>query len=385
MADTSYSHLAQLLLYHAQYHANDIAIRHKQLGIWKEWSWHALLGLSERFATALKVYGFHKDQSVLIMSSPNVQVVAISLAVQALGGKIQLIDGLNELNTTQLKHYLNVIQPDYVLVEELEQLQSLQQLSFSPIYIFYIQENLSQHINPENVVSLNHLLSDLKYKDTVKFSELELAQHIFAFSFERIEEQERFRVHYSHQELLNEANQLVKKHQLESTEQAFIARAFSSVGHIRYLWSAWLLAGFTLNIPESLETRDQDRQMIAPTLVLGTKYTYERVYQLIQHRLPQKETWLGRRFQYIVRQKSKSQPLSFSQNILWHLFEQVIGEQFGFSRLRTALIVGEQISEDILYFFHALGIELQQWNHRASWERTSIPDTAQAHLLLPTH
>ncbi|GAA5000472.1 AMP-binding protein [Acinetobacter puyangensis] len=361
--------LATLLAYHAQVRPHAIALRHKQLGLWRQWSWQQLLEMSQRYASALTAYGFQKDQTFFIASSPNVEVVAISITVQALGGRVQLLDqAAEELDAVQLHQDLNILQPDYVLVEQLQQLSPLASLNYHPTYIFYIEQNNLSAFDHEYIVDLKTLFSELKPQHQIEFKQIRTPLMQTAFSFEKVEDGQRFRVYYSHQELIEEAQRLVDAYQLEATEQAFIARAFSSVGHIRYLWSAWLYAGFCLNIPESLQTRDQDRQVISPSLVLGTKQTYERVEQLIMARLPKSDSWLFHQYQAAIQQIGQQRTPSLIQRLVFALFKQAILEELGFSQLKTALIVGEPVSDQTAQFYQALGIQLQHWGQHAAWQ-----------------
>ncbi|MCY6411608.1 AMP-binding protein [Acinetobacter sp. VNH17] len=382
---SDYTHnLVSLLVYHAQTRPEAIALRHKKFGLWQQWSWQKLLQLSEKYASALDRYGFTKGQSFLILSTPNTEVVAISLAIQALGGKVQLIDhGVEQLAAEALLNHLAIIQPDYILIEQLEQLGSLQQLNYHPAYIFYIEHSNASSFNHDYIVDLMALLADERGHAQLEFKRLPIQQSQLAFSFERVEANQRFRVCYSHQELIEEAQQLIHTHDLDHNEEAFIARAFSSVGHIRYLWSSWLLAGFSLNIPETLQTRDQDRQVIAPTLVLGTQATYVRVEQLISRRLPQPHTWLAKTYQSALLKLQQKQKLTLVQRGIIVLFRQVILEELGFSRLKTALIVGQPVEMTTQQFYQGLGVQLQHWGQYTEWRSTQVSVTPHDFPNLP--
>lgn len=366
--------LISLLAYHAQLRPKAIALRHKKLGRWEQWTWHELLKRSEKYASALDKLGLKKDQVFLICSSPNVDIVAISLAIQALGGKVQLFDQSFE---NSIKHdfvkYLAALKPDYILVEQLEWLVSIESLNCDPAYIFYLEQNNLKQIQHEHIVDLTSLLAENK-TPLIDFNSINIPASQIAFSFEHFENNQRFSIDYSHQDLIQEAELLVQTHELNEDEEAFIARAFSSIGHIRYLWSAWLLAGFSLNIPETLQTRDQDRQVIAPTLVLGTKSTYERVEQLIIQRLPQSGSWLRKAYYTVLLQAQQQLPLSLLQKILLGLFKRAILEELGFSRLKTALIVGEGLDEITQHFYENLGVKVVYWGQQAEWNITQFAD-----------
>ncbi|USP42028.1 AMP-binding protein [Acinetobacter sp. XS-4] len=383
MSDYSQS-LISLLAYHATVRPDAIALRHKKLGLWQNWSWKDLLGLSERYASALYEYGFQNKQTFLIVSAPNIEVVAISLAIQALGGEVQLIDqSVDTLETEDFLQHLAILKPDYILVERLEQLVSIETLRYHPIYIFYIEQSKLSTFEYDYVVAVDTLLknSNEKYRIDFKTSQVEPAQ--IAFSFERIESNQRLRVQYSHQELIEEAKHLVQNHHLDHHEEAFVTRAFSSVGHIRYLWSSWLLAGFNLNIPETLNTRDQDRQIISPTLILGTNETYARVEQLIYNRLPN-DTWLAKHYQHALQKQKNEEKLSWIDKFSFVLFKQVILEELGFSQLKVALIVGQPVTIATRNFYQSLGVELHDWGEYAEWQNTPLENHSLQSLPITT-
>lgn len=377
MPNFQVQHLVHLLHLHAQNYKHEIALRHKQLGVWQEWSWQALLEKSQHYAGLLKHFNFQENHHVLLLSPPNVDVIALSLAAQALGGSVQLIDSQQDdvLNPV----YLDVLQPQFVLVEELAQLEGVTQSSFIPQVIFHIEP---AHLNfdwKQNETVVFHLLSDFIDYPKITFDQLILDSTETAFRFEYIENKQLSSVSYTHKELITEAGQLVEKYALNPSEQAFVARSFSSVGHIRYLWSSWLLAGFTLNIPEVLATRDQDRQVIAPTLVLGTKQSYERVYQLILSKLVKKNTWLFNAFQQSFISADSHASSSLIKRLIKGLYRQSILEELGFSQLRTALIVGEQVSEEAFAFYQALDLHLQPWNEPVQWIKRELKELHDHH------
>ncbi|MFV5374424.1 long-chain fatty acid--CoA ligase [Acinetobacter calcoaceticus] len=379
MSDYSQS-LISLLAYHATARPDAIALRHKKLGLWQHWSWKNLLELSERYTSALYEYGFQNKQTFLIVSAPNIDVVAISLAIQALGGEVQLIDqSVDTLKTEDFLRHLAILKPDYILVEELEQLVSIETLRYHPIYIFYIEQSKLSTFEYDYVVAVDKLLKNSNEKYRIDFKKTQLEPTQIAFRFERIESNQRLRVQYSHQDLIVEAKHLVQNHHLDQHEEAFVTRAFSSVGHIRYLWSSWLLVGFNLNIPETLNTRDQDRQIISPTLVLGTNETYARVEQLIYNRLPS-DKWLAKHYRHALQKQKNEEKLSLIDKFSFALFKQVILEELGFSHLKVALTVGQPVTLATRNFYQSLGVKLRDWGEYAEWQSTQL-DNSQLHSL----
>jgi long-chain acyl-CoA synthetase len=360
--------LVSLLVGHAQQRPEATALRHKQFGLWQSWSWQRLLALSESYASALAQQQFQQQQSLLILSSPNVDVVAISLAVQALQGQLLLLDQeLDRFDHDQLLGHLNTLQPDYLLIEHDRVLQGL---NYQPRAIFYIEDQHPDANAQPFCLPVSQLLAQHQLEAAIHFGQLQLAPSQLAFGFYKIESAHRYTVNYSHHDLVTAAQDLIQIHHLEPDDVAFVARAFSSVGHIRYLWPAWLAAGFSLNIPETLQTRDLDRQEIAPSVVLGTAATYSRVAHNMLERLPRQGSVLDKIYQSTLVNIQQKQPLTLVQRLLRRVLRQVILDELGLSRLKTALIVGQPLDSSSVLFYQFLGIDLQPWGQAAQWQTT---------------
>ena len=379
MSEQQFEHLLDYLQKHAKEQPDAIAIRQKQLGLWRQWSWHKLFQKTQHYAVSLQQLGFQKGDQLLVLASPHIDVIALSFAVQTLAGTVQLFEAEFDFDHVErLQQIKQQLSPQFILVDEFEQAKQLSQLKGNKPFIFYIDDFSHVYDHFENIISIAQLEALIKQDDEHSIHLQHVTQNI-AFNFVKVVDQHYLSAEFEHQNLILEAKSLIEKYQFDANEQAFIARAFSSVGHIRYLWSSWLVAGFTLNIPESLETRDHDRKLIAPTLVLGTKQTFERVHSLIKSRLPSEKSWLFKAFQISLVESSSRSTLSVTQKIAYSVFKQVILAEIGFSRLKTALIVGEPISEESRSFYQALNIELQYWEDHTQWVETNIQNTNEFH------
>ena len=64
------------------------------------------------------------------------------------------------------------------------------------------------------------------------------------------------------------------------------------------------------------------------------------------------------------------------------LFNQVILEELGFARLKTALVVGHHVSKDTQLFYESLGVQLHYWGESPDWGKTELSaQTKSNHLL----
>src|SRR5690606_30168016 len=178
----------------------------------------------------------------------------------------------------------------------------------------------------------------------------------------------------SHAALIADGIRIIQTEQLRADDEALAARAFAAAGQVRYLLAPWLIGGFRLNLPESLATRDADRRELGPTLVLGTKETYERLARWVQERLPEPGS---------LRRKlvDWSLPPDLAGAARWLaelLIRRPLRDVIGFTRARHPLVVGSPPAGDTARLFQALGIHIRNWDDGESWQTQdrAIPDAA---------
>ncbi|GAO92456.1 hypothetical protein PSA5_07085 [Pseudomonas syringae pv. actinidiae] len=156
----------------------------------------------------------------------------------------------------------------------------------------------------------------------------------------------------SHADLLAGARQLVNRQGLSARDQALAARVFAASGQARYLLTPWLVAGFCLNFPEALSTRDNDRRELGPTLVLGTRESYARLELWAMERLPLPGSISHRLYQWAMAPA----PGALRRWLGYWLIRRPLLDVLGMSRLSTALLVGDALTASSQAFFAALGI-----------------------------
>jgi long-chain acyl-CoA synthetase len=136
------------------------------------------------------------------------------------------------------------------------------------------------------------------------------------------------------------------------------------------LLSPWLLAGFTLNFPENLATRDTDRRELGPTLVAGTAATYQRLYTLTQSRWPLPNSWQFSFVAWALRVSQQRVPLlaTLAQGLVILPLQDVLGLR----RTRVPLLVGEPLSAEAEQFFRAIGIQVRGWPEASVWQASQL-------------
>ncbi|VVN69339.1 AMP-binding protein [Pseudomonas fluorescens] len=353
--------LPQWLQQQARQQGTGIALRHKRLGVWQVRTWGQLAAEVEHLATALQVLGFVPGASLVIVSRPRPEALMAALAAQWLGGVAVLLDPL-EAAAAQVA-LLHELHSEWVFAEGHGEIQRLRAAGLVPRLLIYADgRGLAEVSQAGDTLAFAQLLQQGSHHRLEPQARAERT----AFAFYRLGAGQRIeQQRISHAELLQEGRRLVHSEQLGWQEEALAARAFAAGGQARYLLAPWLIAGFRLNFPENLATRDQDRRELGPTLVAGTRETYERLHAQVLARLPAPGSWRRR----LVDWALVAYPGALQRHLGYWLIRRPLRDVLGFSRTRVPLLVGEALAPPTLGFFQALGVEVRSWPDPAQWHR----------------
>jgi long-subunit acyl-CoA synthetase (AMP-forming) len=354
------STLPQWLQQQARQQGTSVALRHKRLGVWQVRTWRQLAAEVEHLAAALQVRGFVPGANLVIVSRPRPEALIAALAAQWLGGVAALLDPL-EAAAAQVS-LLHELRSEWVFAEGHEEIQRLRAAGLVPRLLIYADgRGLAEVSQVGDTLAFAQLLqgSDQRLQPQARAERTAFAFYRLGAG-QRIEQQR-----ISHAELLQEGRRLVHSEQLGRQEEALAARAFAASGQARYLLAPWLIAGFRLNFPENLATRDQDRRELGPTLVAGTRETYERLHAQVLARLPEPGSWRRR----LVDWALVAHPGALQRHLGYWLIRRPLRDVLGFSRTRAPLLVGEALAPHTQAFFQALAIEVRTWPDPAQWHR----------------
>ncbi|ROH84471.1 long-chain fatty acid--CoA ligase [Pseudomethylobacillus aquaticus] len=369
--------LPHWLRYQATHRPLAVAVRHKQLGIWREQRWNPLLSDVLRLVRGLKTHGFQPGDILFLLSYPRPEALLLSVAAQWLGGVAAPLDP--DTDAGQQAQLLQALQPRFVFAEGQAQVDQLLVLGLQPHWLGYADARGLAAYRQPGLQHYDHLIS--LYHDHNE--PLVLAQsHDDAFVFFRLDAQGHVEVQtLTHQLMLSEGRQLIHHEKLTANEEALAARGFAASGHVRYLLAPWLLAGFRLNFPENTATRDTDRRELGPTLVLGTQATYQRLQSLVSSRLPLPGTL--RRYLVDWSLATADDAFVLRRLLAELLIRGPLRDVIGFTRTRLPLLAGEPLSGDTFRFFASLGITVRAWPDLGEWIAASVSASSPRIVLVP--
>ncbi|MCD5985981.1 MULTISPECIES: AMP-binding protein [Pseudomonas] len=329
--------LPQALLVQARTRNRQIALRYKQLGIWLTRTWGEVAQDVDHLAGALQLKGFKATDRLVIISEAHAEALLLTLAAQALGGSVSLIEP-----SVDHRRWLATFKPRYAVVQDLERVAQV--LDTAPDVVIVLDKRGLHNANDPRLIDYAQLLNHTDSGNP----RLWIDAAACAFVFETPEGERQL----THAELLDDARKLIEAQAITDRDQALAARVFAASGQARYLLAPWLVAGFCLNFPEALSTRDNDRRELGPTLVLGTRESYARLELWARERLPLPGSFAHALYQWAM---APAKGVIRRQLGYW-LIRRPLLDVLGMSRLSTPLLAGESLTPQSRAFFAALGV-----------------------------
>lgn len=368
-----------LLVERANQDSSGVALRQKQLGIWKEITWNDYLENVKKLSIALhKHLDFKAGEILAIIGENKPQWLYAQLATQTIGG---ISAGIyQESLPEQIRYYLNDLKPRIVIVEDQEQVDKLlsieKDIPFVEHIVHYDVRGLRHYQNPK-LISMKELLKigEEHLKVHPAFFEQQitlLSGHQEALiSYSAATSGDPKAAVYTHHQLIEAAKNLIQLDEMKKTDDYF-----------SFLPLAWIheqimgivipiVIGLTVNFPERPDTVIGDLREIGPQTVVASPRVYQSIMSNVQVRL-EGASWLNRKVYQLFkkygdkRAKAKLEKIRLSafDRFMYFLGDAIvfsaIRDHLGFVRTRRAYVIGAALHPEAFYFYHGIGVNIKQ-------------------------
>lgn len=355
-----------------------VALRTKDLGIWREISWKEY-GRDVRLAClALASLGVAKGTCVSILSENNPSWFVGDLGCQSAGG---ITVGIYPSNAPfEVQYIINHSESRVALVEDEEQLDKIlevwEQCSTLKWVVVFDMTGL-RHFSHPRVLSWDQFMA---HGRSHQDQHPELYQERIA---ELVPEDTAIFIYtsgttgmpkaamLSHRNIIWTSQALVKAWELTEKDEVL---SFLPLAHIAERTNsvlAPLRSGTVVSFAESLDTVPENLREVQPTIYFAVPRFWEKFYSTVF--ISMKDAiWLARkafawsmqlgrrRAELTLAQKSAPAGLRFRHWIADKLVFRNIRRSLGMDRSRLLISGGAPVSSEILYFFHTLGIPLRE-------------------------
>ncbi|MCP4416701.1 MAG: long-chain fatty acid--CoA ligase [Chloroflexi bacterium] len=361
-----------------KYGADKVAIRQKEFGIWREFSWLDSYEQVKNFALGMIVLGLQRGDHICTIGDNDREYLWGYIGVQAVGAAT--VGMYTDAIPNEMEYIINHSDSTFALAQDQEQcdkfLEIKDQLPNIKKIVYWDDQGLWNYeedwlISFEEVQALGR---ELAQKESERF-ETEVAlgdgEDIAALYYTSGTTGLPKGVMLTHNNLMKAAHVYFEADPRYDTDNHVSFAPMGWIAEPALGIAPHLYTGVIMNFPEEPETVRQNIREIAPETIFYNSRLWDDLVSGIQVRIND-ATWLNRKLYktflpigYRMADKTiNKEPVGAGLRLLNWLGNGLVfaplRNQLGLSRVRSAFTAGAVLSPDAIRFIRALGINLKQ-------------------------
>ena len=368
----------RLLQQHAAQRPGEPALREKEYGIWQTWSWQRALADVRAMAAGLAALGFTPGQNLAIVGDNRPHLYLMFVAVQALRGVP--VPMYQDAVAAEMAFVLQDAEVHFAFAENQEQVDKLLELRASVpglTHIVYDDPRGLRHYTQPGLISVDELMALGQQHDQAHPQLFEQAMaagdpdDVAVILYTSGTTGRPKGVCQTHAAFIGAAEGGVRTDGLSAADDVLSYLPPAWVGDFLFSVAQWLVAGFTINCPESAETVNIDMREIGPSYYFAPPRVFEGMLTSVSIRMEDAarfKQWMHRRFMDVARRVGSDildgKPVGGGDRLLYALGNFLVygplKNAMGLSRIRVAYTAGAAIGPDLFRFFRSIGVNLKQ-------------------------
>jgi long-chain acyl-CoA synthetase len=366
----------RLLHKHAVERGDSPATREKDLGIWQTWTWSQVADEVRALACGLAAQGFRRGMHLAIIGDNRPRLYWSMIAAQALGGIP--VPMYQDAPAAEFVYVLNDAEIAYAVVEDQEQVDKMLEAQPQVPSLGHIYYDDPRGLrNYDNVTGFDRLLElgrefDRGHRD---FFDAEVAKgrpdDVSIMLYTSGTTGKPKGVCQTHKSFIDAARSGVAFDRLTADEDILSYLPMAWVGDHLFSFAQWMVAGFTINCPESGDTVMTDLREIGPTYYFAPPRIFENLLTQVMIRMEDASAlkrWLFAYFTGVARRCGSEilddRPVPVVDRILYAVGNLLVygplRNVLGMSRIRIAYTAGAAIGPDLFRFYRSIGVNLKQ-------------------------
>jgi long-chain acyl-CoA synthetase len=366
----------RLLLEHARVRGDRPATREKDLGIWQTWTWSQVAADVRSLACGLAAEGFQRGMHLAIIGDNRPRLYWSMAAAQALGGIA--VPMYQDAPAADFVYVLNDAEIAYAVVEDQEQVDKMvEAVPRVPTLKHIYYDDPRGLRNYENVTGFDRLLEIGREYDRAHpgFFDGEVARgradDVSVMLYTSGTTGKPKGVCQTHHAFIVSAQGGSKFDNLGPGDSILSYLPMAWVGDHLFSYAQWLVAGFTINCPESGDTVMTDLREIGPTYYFAPPRVFENLLTQVMIRMEDASAvkrWLFRYFTDVARRCGAEildgKPVALTDRLRYAIGNFLVygplRNVLGMSRIRVAYTAGAAIGPDLFRFYRSIGVNLKQ-------------------------
>ena len=361
-----------------QYGDDKVAVRQKELGIWREYTWQESYEEVKYFALGLIVLGLQRGDHICTIGDNDRQYIWGFIGIEAVGASG--VGLYTDAIPKEVEYIVNHSDATFVMAKDQEQCDKFLELKDSlpkvKKVIYWDERGLWDYdddwlISFEEVQALGRELAE---KEPDRFeTEIALGQteDVGMICYTSGTTGAPKGVLLSHENMLTVGKMVFE-----------IDPRYDTDNHVSFMPMGWIaepvfgivphvVTGMIMNFPEEPETVRENVREIAPENLLYGARLWDGMLGSIQVRMND-ATWLNRRLYdiflsvgyQVADRRIKGESVNAGLNLIYKVGDLLVfgplRNQLGLSHVRGAYTAGAVLSPDHIRFYHAIGVNLKQ-------------------------
>ncbi len=368
----------RLLAAHARQRPDAPALREKYLGIWQTWTWSETWREVREMAAGLAALGFNRGENLAIIGDNRPQLYMAFAAAQCLGGVA--VPMYQDAVAAEMSYVLDNAEIRFAIVEDQEQVDKLLEARAQRpeiAHIIYDDPRGLRNYQAPGLMSLEALRA--KGREWLAANperlDAEIAQgkpedtSVILYTSGTTGKPKG--VVQTHAAMIFAARGAVGFDRLTEQENVLSYLPMAWVGDHLFSYAEWLVAGYTVNCPESADTVMIDLREVGPTYYFAPPRIFEGMLTNVMIRMEDAGRVKRALFDWAMKLARRvgadlldGKPVGLIDRLAYALGQLTIygplKNTLGLSRIRVAYTAGAAIGPDLFRFYRSIGINLKQ-------------------------
>lgn len=354
------------------------AVREKDRGIWRTYTWEQYYEQVRDFALGLAAHGFERGDKLSVIGDNRPRLYWAQLSAQSLGGIA--VPVFQDSIASELAYVFTHAEVSVIVAEDQEQVDKVlslkDQLPSLKLLVYDDPRGMRQYDSPllksfEEIQAAGRAFA-VEHPGHVE-DEIDqgAASDIALFSYTSGTTGRPKGVMLSYANLISVGESIVAAGDVRMDDEWLCYLPMAWIGDSLYSTTISLMVGFTCNCPENVETVQRDLRELGPSAFLAPPRIWENMLTAIQIRAGDASPLKRGLFEFFRNLAERAElrrhdgkPLSLATRLGLALGEVFVyapvRDQLGLRRTRWAYTGGAPLGADAYRFFRSFGINLKQ-------------------------